>query len=109
MKMREGVVDHRGQVLLGRSPHVVPVLGKVRGRVDRRQGLLDAIDDVVHVLLVEHRVGAGAQPAHVASDEVLPRVRTTPSPLMSATSPKNEKPSTPKTPHSPQSPHTPED
>jgi hypothetical protein len=42
--------------------------------VDRPQGLLDAIDDVVHVLLVEHHVGAGAQPAHVASDEVLPRV-----------------------------------
>jgi DNA-binding HxlR family transcriptional regulator len=65
--------DHRGQVLLGRSPHVVPVPGEVRGRVDRRQGLRDAIGDVVHVLLAEHRAGAGAQPARVASGEVLPR------------------------------------
>src|SRR4029077_15529905 len=41
---------------------------------DRHQGLLDVVDKVGHVLLVQDHVIAGAKPAHVAADEVLPRV-----------------------------------
>src|SRR6185437_9558595 len=71
---RGGVVDLGGLVLLDGGPGVVPVPGEERGRVDRHQGLLDARDDVVDVLLVHGHVGAGAEAAHVAADEVLPRV-----------------------------------
>src|SRR5689334_832426 len=68
------VVDLGLLVLLDGRPGVVPVPGEERGRVDRHQGLLHACDDVVHVPLVHGHVAAGAGPAHVAADEVLPGV-----------------------------------
>src|SRR5882757_166252 len=73
--------DRRGRVVdlcilvgLDRGPGVVAVFGEERGRIDRDQGLLHAIDEVGHVLLVDDHVAAVAEPAHVAADEVLPRV-----------------------------------
>src|SRR3984885_11242265 len=72
--------DRRGRVVdlcvlvgLDPGPGVVAVFGEERGRIDRDQGLLDAVDEVVHVLLVDDYVAAVAEPAHVAADEVLPR------------------------------------
>src|SRR5580658_3518206 len=49
-------------------------MGVPASRVDRVDRLLGTLDDVSHVLLMEYYVVSGPQPAHVATDEVLPRV-----------------------------------
>src|SRR5258708_3804626 len=57
-----------------RGPRIVVVLLKERCRVNADQGLPDARVHVGHVLLVQGYVVACAEPANVASDEVLPRI-----------------------------------
>src|SRR5258708_18244996 len=57
-----------------RRPRIVAVLLKERCRVDADQRLPDTGVDVGHVLLVQGHVVARAEPADVASDEMLPRV-----------------------------------
>src|SRR6266511_2690075 len=66
--------DHLVQAALERRPDVLAVLleeARQLGAVDR---LPRALGDVRHVLLVQRHVVAGAEPAEVAADEVLPRV-----------------------------------
>ena len=62
------------QAALERGPGVVAVLHEVGRRVDGVERLPGAGGDVRHVLLVQGDVLAGAEPAQVAADEVLPRV-----------------------------------
>src|SRR2546425_9103353 len=57
-----------------RGAWIVTVFLKERCRVDADQGLPDAGVHVGHVLLVQGHVVARAEPADVASDEVLPRI-----------------------------------
>src|SRR5438309_12054968 len=57
-----------------RSPWVIAVLLKERCWIDADQRLPDTGVDVGHVLLVQGHVVARAEPADMASDEVLPRV-----------------------------------
>ena len=60
------------EVALHRRPHVLAVLHEVGRRVDGVDRLPRALGDVGHVLLVQRHVVAGAEPAEVAADEVLP-------------------------------------
>src|SRR5256712_5824560 len=62
------------QAALERSPGVVAVLHEVARQVDGVERLPGALGDVRHVLLMQGNVLAGAEPAEVAGDEVLPRI-----------------------------------
>src|SRR6266700_1060034 len=62
------------QAALERSSGVVAVLHEVGRQVDGVERLPGALGDVRHVLLVQGNVLAGAEPAEVAGDEVLPRI-----------------------------------
>src|SRR3979409_2026481 len=55
-------------------PRLAAFLGEVRRGLDRVDRGPDAGSDVRHVLLVQGDVVAGAEPAEVSTDEVLPRV-----------------------------------
>ena len=76
------LLDHRRgrrcgafvEVTLERRPDVLAVLHEIRRRVDGVDRVPRALRDVLHVLLVEGEVVPRAEPAHVAADEVLPRV-----------------------------------
>src|SRR5215218_6123808 len=62
------------QIALHRCPAVRAVLHEVRRGVDRVDRLPRALGDVGHVLLMQPHVVAGAEPAEMTADEVLPRV-----------------------------------
>src|SRR6202043_2434579 len=68
-RVRAGV-----DVSLDGGPGVLPVLHEERSWIDGGKRLSDTGVDVGHVLLVQRDVIAGAKPAKVAADVVLPRV-----------------------------------
>src|SRR6478735_6246328 len=71
---RGGVVGDRVEVGLDPGPLVGAVVHEVRRRVDGGERGSATGSDVGDVLLVQADVVAGAEPAHVSADEVLPRV-----------------------------------
>src|SRR5919197_854735 len=69
---RGGVRGDGVEVAVHRGPGVRPVLAEVGGGVDRGQRGVHALDDVGDVLLVQDEVVAGAEPAEMTADVVLP-------------------------------------
>src|SRR5712692_9995414 len=69
-----GRVGARVDVSLDGGPGVLPVLHEERSWIDGAKRLSNAGVDVSHVLLVQRDVIAGAKPAKVAADVVLPWV-----------------------------------
>src|SRR4029077_11434065 len=69
-----GAVHARVDVSLDGGPGVLPVLPEVRSWIAGGKHLSNTGVDVGHVLLVQRDVIAGAKPAKVAADVVLPRI-----------------------------------
>src|SRR5260221_5411081 len=66
---------HLVQAALERGPHVLAVLDEDGRQIDAVDRLPAALGDICHVLLMQRYVVARTEPAHVAADVVLPRVR----------------------------------
>src|SRR6266516_1016750 len=72
---RGGGVGEGVEIALHTCPGVLAVLREVGRRIERVECRPDAVGEVCHVLLMKRHVIAGADPAQVAADVVLPRVR----------------------------------
>ncbi len=66
---------HLVQADLERGPQVLAVLDEDGRQIDAVDRLPAALGDICHVLLMQRHVVARPEPAHVAADVVLPRVR----------------------------------
>jgi hypothetical protein len=70
-----GAVGQFAEVAPHRGPDVLPVLHEIPRRVDAGERFPRASFDIGDVLLAQHDVVTGAEPAEVSSDEVFRRVR----------------------------------